>query len=262
MSKDLRKGWTTSVAIHVVLLVILMMIEVPTLARKAEFVEVVWGSSGNTGIAREVREPEQKQASEPKPLKAPKTTVATKQSSQPVVLPERKLASLSEESLPVSRSKKIESYERAPTMEKPEAGIRDNREQRAGTRGDAEKELPGGGVGSGVGGVRGDGSEVEGSDIDRNIGFSIQWSAGGTRKKLSGSLPRYPEGVNLEAQIKILTVVAPDGIVKNVQPAQKADTRLENAAMKEMRFWKFESLKPNQPQVDQTCVVTFLFRLK
>ncbi|MEX0601783.1 MAG: energy transducer TonB, partial [Bacteroidota bacterium] len=62
--------------------------------------------------------------------------------------------------------------------------------------------------------------------------------------------------------IKILTVVGPDGSVKTLQPAQKANTALEDAAMKEVRYWRFEPLKTSQPQADQNCVITFLFKLK
>jgi outer membrane biosynthesis protein TonB len=68
--------------------------------------------------------------------------------------------------------------------------------------------------------------------------------------------------VNVEAQIKIQTVVLPDGSVKAVQPLQKGNTKLEEVAMKELRFWRFEPLRRPQPQIEQTCIVTFLFRLK
>ncbi|MBI4428234.1 MAG: energy transducer TonB [Ignavibacteriales bacterium] len=262
MSKDLRKGWTASIAVHAVVLIILMMIQVPTMARKSEFVEIVWGALGSTGTTKADPQVEQKQMIANKPIKAQTAAKPIKRASQPVILPERKLASLNEEPLPASPAKKLESFEQRSTGQKIESAAVDNREQRLAARRETEREIPGGGIGSGVGGVRPDGSDVEGSDVDRDVGFSIQWPEGGTRRKLSGTLPHYPDGVNLEAQIKIRTVVAPDGDVKIVQPAQKADTRLENAAMKEIRFWKFEPLKPDQPQVDQTCVITFLFKLK
>ena len=239
-----------------------MMIQVPTIARKSELVEVSWGELGSTGITKPVPQPEQKQTSEDKMAEVTKTNVRKKESSRPVVLPERKLANLRDESLPVPYAKKMETSEQALTGEKLESGVNDTRERRIATSGQSKKDVPGGGIGTGAGGIRPDGSETDGSDVSRNVGFSIQWSDGGTRRKLAGSLPRYPEGVNVEAQIKIRTVVSADGSVKNVQPAQKADTQLENAAMKEIRFWKFEALKPDQPQMDQTCVVIFLFKLK
>lgn len=136
--------------------------------------------------------------------------------------------------------------------------------------------VPSGNARSGVGsnvhdvlGGEGDNGGGQGGDADRfgsglgdSNGFSMIWLLGGTRRKLSGALPKYPSGVNVEAQISILAVVATDGSIKSVQPAQKANTRLENAAMKELRFWKFEPLRSSAPQIDQTCVVTFNFKLK
>jgi hypothetical protein len=139
-----------------------------------------------------------------------------------------------------------------------------------------DANVPSGDALSGVGtnphnvlGGEGDNGGGQGGDADRfgsgsgdAFGYSLSWLRGGTRRKLSGALPQYPAGVNVEANIGILAVVAPDGSIKSVQPAQKADSRLENAAMKELRYWKFERLRSSAPQIDQTCVVTFVFKLK
>ena len=139
-----------------------------------------------------------------------------------------------------------------------------------------EGDLPRGNAHSGIGtnphgvpGGEGNGGGGQGGDADRfgsgngdSFGYSMNWLKGGNRKKLSGALPKYPPGVNVEAQISILAVISPDGSIKSVQPAQKANTALENAAMKELRYWKFEQLRRSAPQADQSCVVTFLFRLR
>jgi hypothetical protein len=136
--------------------------------------------------------------------------------------------------------------------------------------------LPGGNVHSGVGanvrniiGGEGDNGGGQGGDDERlgggdggTFGYSMSWLDGGVRRKISGALPKYPSGVNVEAQIDILAVVAPDGSVKSVQPAQKGNSKLENAAMRELRYWKFEPLRFSVPQIDQTCVVTFNFKLR
>ena len=82
------------------------------------------------------------------------------------------------------------------------------------------------------------------------------------RRKLSGALPRYPAGVNTGGQVQILAFVQPDGTVKSVQPMQKVNARLEEAAMKAVRSWKFETLPPTLAQADQTCTITFQFKLK
>ena len=93
-------------------------------------------------------------------------------------------------------------------------------------------------------------------------GFSLQWLHGMTRRKLSGELPKYPQGATVSAQVRILTTVFPDGTVRSVQPQQKANSLLEEAAMNAIRFWKFEPLVASLPQVEQTCIITFSFKLK
>ena len=94
------------------------------------------------------------------------------------------------------------------------------------------------------------------------MGYSMKWLQGGTRRKLAGDLPKYPVGSKVEAEIRLFAVVTPDGSIEALTPAQKADSRLEDAALKEVRYWRFEPLKASQPQVDQTCEITFLFTLK
>lgn len=118
-----------------------------------------------------------------------------------------------------------------------------------------------GGEGDNGGGQGGDADKF-GSGMGEGYGYSMSWLRGGTRRKISGALPKYPPGVNVEAQIGILAVVTPDGSIKSVQPVRKANTQLENAAMKELRYWKFEPLRSSAPQIDQTCIVTFNFKLR
>ena len=102
----------------------------------------------------------------------------------------------------------------------------------------------------------------ENGDGDGSGTFSLQWLHGMTRRKLSGELPKYPQGATVSAQVRILTIVFPDGTVRSVQPEQKANSLLEEAAMKAVRFWKFEPLGSSLPQVEQTCIITFSFKLK
>lgn len=105
----------------------------------------------------------------------------------------------------------------------------------------------------------GSGEDGEG---DGNGVFSMHWLHGMTRRKISGELPKYPQGAAVSAQVRILTIVLPDGTVRSVQPEQKANRLLEEAAMKAVRFWKFEPLGSSLPQVEQSCIITFSFKLK
>jgi TonB family protein len=101
-----------------------------------------------------------------------------------------------------------------------------------------------------------------GEDGEGTGGFSMRWLQGLTRRKINGELPKYPSGTNISAQVKILTIVLPDGTVKSVQPVQKANRLLEEAAMKAVRDWKFEPLRTSLAQVEQTCIIIFSFKLK
>jgi TonB family protein len=104
-----------------------------------------------------------------------------------------------------------------------------------------------------------------GSGVDGEgggAGYSLQWGQGLVRRKLSGALPKYPTGVNTGGQVQILALVQPNGVVKSVQPMQKVNARLEEAAMNAVRYWKFEALPTTLEQMEQTCTITFQFKLK
>ena len=94
------------------------------------------------------------------------------------------------------------------------------------------------------------------------MAYSMLWGDGGKRRLLVGDLPVYPDGVNVEAQIRIEAVVMPGGKVKSMRPVQKGNTRLEESAMSEVKDWVFEPLARNARQSDQTCVITFNFVLR
>jgi TonB family protein len=91
---------------------------------------------------------------------------------------------------------------------------------------------------------------------------SWQWTNGGKRKKISGALPAYPAGVTATAQIKMEVMVAPNGHVRSVRPAQRGNTHFEEAASRELRKWRFEPLPRSFPQRDQRCLVIINFSLR
>lgn len=100
------------------------------------------------------------------------------------------------------------------------------------------------------------------SSIGKEIrGYSIAWRNGGNRNRVSGSMPRYPENTNKEAQIKVKITVTPDGSVSQITPLQKADYAFENAVMSALRTWKFEKLSANRSAENQTGIITFNFKL-
>jgi TonB family protein len=91
--------------------------------------------------------------------------------------------------------------------------------------------------------------------------YTIQWKDGGSRSKISGSLPKL-ESLSKQVQIKLKIVVKPDGTITQITPLQKGDYKLENAAIQAIKNWKFEPLRSDLSQIDQSGIVTFLFKLE
>jgi TonB family protein len=101
----------------------------------------------------------------------------------------------------------------------------------------------------------------KGGDVKFEKPYEISWE-GVVREVLYDPYPEYPEGVNIEGKIKIEITVLPDGTIGELILLQKLDATLESEALKTMKFWRFNSLKPTDPQLNQTAVITFRFILQ
>ena len=263
MSTETRTGWVASFVIHGILLLLFLFVSIPEIIQKQDFIEVTWGTpSVTTASSQTIPASAEPSSSSPvTTIVAKKESRATKKPAQPVILPERRMIDLSQENLPLQKAEKVETPQQGAQKKETQEGRIGEREGMTGRSiGERERSDPSTVPGSAAGMTPGSGGLGEG--VEKGVAFSIQWAQGGARRKISGELPKYPAGVNVEAQIKILAVVLPNGSVQSAQPAQKANTQLEEAAIKEVRFWKFEPLRPSQPQREQSCVVTFLFTLK
>lgn len=249
------KGLVGSIAFHVLLALFLFFWEVDTTVGEPEFIEVSWGSIASVQTSTP---PRASMAGSP----GGGTSVLTP-TRRSVDLPERTL-SAADEVLKIPAASKLDVDESPSTRRVQVAENARTQKERGAGQGVGEKENA---LTPGVGDLSGDIANPSptgtvGNDVGSSVSVSMQWSDGGTRKKISGELPAYPEGVNVQAQIKIEAVVVPDGTVKSLKPAQKGNTKLEEAAMKEVRLWRFEPLKRSMPQADQVCVITFNFRLR
>ncbi len=91
--------------------------------------------------------------------------------------------------------------------------------------------------------------------------YRIVWN-GVSRALLSGDRPQFPSGVQNGGTVKIRIVVDPAGDVLSMVPVEKADSRLDEAAMAAIRTWHFSRLGSNYRQVNQTAVATFIFKLE
>lgn len=101
----------------------------------------------------------------------------------------------------------------------------------------------------------------KGGDIKFDKPYEISWE-GVVRDILYDPLPKYPEGLDKEARIKIRITVLPNGTIGDLIPLQKADATLESETMKTLRLWRLSPLKSTDPQLNQTAVITFKFVLQ
>ncbi len=99
-------------------------------------------------------------------------------------------------------------------------------------------------IGTRDGVTDGSGLGSRGSGKGMGYGFGdIEWGGGGNRIVLHKPLPKFPTGVNTNAELKFRFTVLPDGTVGRIIPLQKADPRLESAALTALRQWRFNVLK-------------------
>jgi len=73
------------------------------------------------------------------------------------------------------------------------------------------------------------------------------------------TLPKFPAGVNTNAEIKLKFTVMPDGTVGKIVLLQKAEPRLETAALNALRQWRFNPLKDDRV-MEGIIPLTFVLR--
>jgi TonB family protein len=96
-----------------------------------------------------------------------------------------------------------------------------------------------------------------GNGSGRGFG-DIDWGGGGNRIVIYKKIPQYPPGVNASGTIRIQFTVLQDGTIDKMFPLEKADPRLEKAAMDALRQWRFNSISQNVVQVG---IITLNFKL-
>jgi len=115
------------------------------------------------------------------------------------------------------------------------------------------------GVGPGSGGGAGGGS---GGGIGPGQGYSIDWGGLGSRRLLSGRLPKYPSGTDKEMPVQLEFTVLADGTVSDVIPTRKSDEILEREAISALLTWRFDPLPSQYEQKSQVGRITFNFKLE
>ena len=259
-------GWVTSFLFHTALGILLYYTYFIPKQPATQFIEINLGSiPGGEGSLPKFVLPAKSSSDISSERNSPEV-------NNPVALPKRVFSPFNEDVIHLPTSKKAVSADTATPLTLSNRPVPKIDEQRSNTFfssttgkresavGSANSATDGNGIVPGRGGD-GKGGFGSGDGIGDNVGFGYQWANGGNRKLISRDMPSFPAGVNISAQIKLRVRVQPDGTVRSAAPAQKGDTRLENAALGKVKLWKFEPLLSAQPQVDQDCTITFNFTL-
>ena len=249
------RGWLGTILFHLLLALGLFLWKLDLSASEPEYIEVSLASSARNTIISPVH-PSAKGSSGT-------TSIPLAATSKSIDLPTRRFAA-GEEVIHVPPSTKMMADDQPGKIVGRVAETSTGKKERGVGSGIGQKEEP---PVPGDGGSPGEATDQPGmmsagGNVGKNVSVSMQWGDGGIRRKISGALPEYPSGVKVEAQIRIELVVLPDGSVKSLRPVQKGNTKLEEAAMRETRLWMFEPLSESTPQRNQTCLVTFNFRLR
>jgi TonB family protein len=115
------------------------------------------------------------------------------------------------------------------------------------------------GSGAGSGGGFGGGS---GGGIGAGQGFSIDWGGTGSRRLLSGRLPKYPEDSDQSMIVTLEFTVMPDGSVSKIVPVSRSDKALEREAVAALIQWRFDPLPELMGEKFQTGRISFNFKLE
>ncbi|MFA6470096.1 MAG: energy transducer TonB [Bacteroidota bacterium] len=255
-NREIQTGWIASILFHIAVAVMLYFSTYRQYIPEPQFVEMTWGDitslnapipdipTQQTAAKEEIQQADQSDNTVQLPsrnyLELPDEVISMKQNKKSIS---------ADAPTNAGRSGKITAEEHRISVASSGVGTRENVTGKSSSTSNIQAATPFG-AGSDAGG------------LGNNVAYAVQWAGGGNRKLLNGDVPVYPAGVNISAQIKLKVRVQPDGIVRSVAPAQKGDTRLENAAISKVKLWKFEPLLSSQAQMEQECSITFNFTLK
>jgi TonB family protein len=101
-------------------------------------------------------------------------------------------------------------------------------------------------------------------DKGRGIGAGtglgdIEWGGGGNRTIRYKKAPEYPDNVRATSRLVLEITVLPDGTVSRVVSKKKGDPRLENAAIKALKKWRFNPIDSNTVMIGEVPI-TFAVR--
>ncbi|MDA0985996.1 MAG: hypothetical protein O3A55_00100 [Bacteroidetes bacterium] len=249
-------GWISSLIIHIILIWLMLITPFDLNYNIQETMELSWGPVNESLINQNIPLMEE---SSGKSGKAQKEI----QASNIISLPKRNFSFNEDEKIKTLPNSKKESSELNPiNSSRKDISTTDDEFTPIGiskskTKAEGESEN------IGTSGIIS--TPYKGGVSSKNaaeVGYNIEWSGNIKRAIYNKVIPKFPEKVSQQAQIKIILTVAPDGTVKFAKPVQKGNPNLEQTSINALQFWVFEPLQSSFPQKDQTCIVTFNFVLK
>lgn len=102
----------------------------------------------------------------------------------------------------------------------------------------------------------------KGGDVQFEKPYMISWEGVNRGEPIYAPLPEYPEGLDVEGNVKIKITVLPDGSMGDLLVTKKLNATLESVTLNKMQSWRFRPLKDSEPQVNQTATITYRFELQ
>jgi Gram-negative bacterial TonB protein C-terminal len=122
-----------------------------------------------------------------------------------------------------------------------------------------EDSVSGGGKTIGNEAGTGTGLGDKGIGTGKGLGLGdIEWGGGGNRTVLSKVLPKSPNKLDRNVQIKVKFTVLADGTVANMKPMQKGDPLLEQQSLSALKRWRFNKIADG---VEMSGIITFSFKM-
>jgi len=251
-----RKALVYTVVIHGMLLLLVWNISVYFEVEPPPFYELSLGSVSSQRLEQIIAESQRME-------QARRLREQGMTPQERVDVPKRKMIEIEEPTITVSAEQRIESQDiiknaekqkievEAPILELPDRNSEFSMERKQVFHGSkiTVGEQPGAGIETGT--------------IGRDVAdFTIEGEIKG-RDIISNPLPKYPEGLNKSAQIKISFLVFPNGAVSatDMFPVRKENATLEELAMERLKLWKFSPLSEGDNR-NQKGIITFEFILK
>lgn len=112
-------------------------------------------------------------------------------------------------------------------------------------------------IGNGTGSGTGLGDKGIGTGLGLGLG-DIEWGGGGNRTVLSKVLPKSPNKLDRNVQLKVKFTVLADGTVAHMKPMQKGDPILEQQSLSALKRWRFNKIADG---VEMSGIITFSFKM-